>query len=126
MNKKSKVIIAILSVLVVSLGLTLIKIYEKYQPELIGSYQSEAGPPDIYLLSFFKDGTYEIYERSILVDEGEYESAGTDEAYTIKSDKENQLLVLNKDDAFYYYSPDNKVYHMKNVDKNPVSLGQPE
>lgn len=125
MKNKSSNIILILSIAVVILSLTLLKVFNEPQPKLIGSYQSETSPPDIYMLSFFKNGTFEIYSNSILVDEGRYKST-TDEAYIIKSDKENQLLVLNKNDAFYYYSPDNKAYLMKNLDKSPVSIGEPE
>lgn len=119
------VIILVLSVVVVILSITLLKISSDPQPKLIGSYQSETMPPDIYMLSFFQDGTYELYENSNLVDEGTYISTDTDEAYLIKSEQENQLIVLSKDDNFYYYSPDQSVYLMKNLDKYPVSLGEP-
>lgn len=119
------VIILVLSVVVVILSITLLKISSDPQPKLIGSYQSETMPPDIYMLSFFQDGTYEVYENSNLVDEGTYISTDTDEAYLIKSEQENQLIVLSKDDNFYYYSPDQSVYLMKNLDKYPVSLGEP-
>ena len=125
MKKKVDVIILVLSVVVVILSITLLKISSDPQPKLIGSYQSETMPPDIYMLSFFQDGTYEVYENSNLVDEGTYISTDTDEAYLIKSEQENQLIVLSKDDAFYYYSPDQSVYLMKNLDKYPVSLGEP-
>ena len=125
MKKKVDVIILVLSVLVVILSITLLKISSDPQPKLIGSYQSETMPPDIYMLSFFQDGTYELYENSNLVDEGTYISTDTDEAYLIKSEQENQLIVLSKDDNFYYYSPDQSVYLMKNLDKYPVSLGEP-
>lgn len=118
------VIILVLSVVVVILSITLLKISSDPQPKLIGSYQSETMPPDIYMLSFFQDGTYEVYENSNLVDEGTYISTDTDEAYLIKSEQENQLIVLSKDDNFYYYSPDQSVYLMKNLDKYPVSLGE--
>lgn len=118
------VIILVLSVVVVILSITLLKISSDPQPKLIGSYQSETMPPDIYMLSFFQDGTYELYENSNLVDEGTYISTDTDEAYLIKSEQENQLIVLSKDDNFYYYSPDQSVYLMKNLDKSPVSLGE--
>lgn len=119
------VIILVLSVVVVILSITLLKISSDSQPKLIGSYQSETMPPDIYMLSFFQDGTYELYENSNLVDEGTYISTDNDEAYLIKSEQENQLIVLSKDDNFYYYSPDQSVYLMKNLDKYPVSLGEP-
>ena len=125
MKKKVDVIILVLSVVVVILSITLLKISSEPQPKLIGSYQSETMPPDIYMLSFFQDGTYELYENSNLVDEGTYISTDTDEAYLIKSEQENQLIVLSKDDNFYYYSPDQSVYLMKNLDKYPVSLGEP-
>ncbi len=125
MKKKVNVIILVLSVVVVILSITLLKISSDPQPKLIGSYQSETMPPDIYMLSFFQDGTYELYENSNLVDEGTYISTDTDEAYLIKSEQENQLIVLSKDDNFYYYSPDQSVYLMKNLDKYPVSLGEP-
>ncbi|MGO4961043.1 hypothetical protein [Jeotgalibaca porci] len=125
MKKKVDVIILVLSVVVVILSITLLKISSDPQPKLIGSYQSETMPPDIYMLSFFQDGTYEVYENSNLVDEGTYISTDTDEAYLIKSEQENQLIVLSKDDNFYYYSPDQSVYLMKNLDKYPVSLGEP-
>lgn len=125
MKKKVDVIILVLSVVVVILSITLLKISSDPQPKLIGSYQSETMPPDIYMLSFFQDGTYELYENSNLVDEGTYISTDTDEAYLIKSEQENQLIVLSKDDNFYYYSPDQSVYLMKNLDKSPVSLGEP-
>lgn len=125
MKKKVDVIILFLSVVVVILSITLLKISSDPQPKLIGSYQSETMPPDIYMLSFFQDGTYELYENSNLVDEGTYISTDTDEAYLIKSEQENQLIVLSKDDNFYYYSPDQSVYLMKNLDKYPVSLGEP-
>lgn len=125
MKKKVDVIILVLSVLVVILSITLLKISSDPQPKLFGSYQSETMPPDIYMLSFFQDGTYELYENSNLVDEGTYISTDTDEAYLIKSEQENQLIVLSKDDNFYYYSPDQSVYLMKNLDKYPVSLGEP-
>lgn len=125
MKKKVNVIILVLSVVVVILSITLLKISSDPQPKLIGSYQSETMPPDIYMLSFFQDGTYELYENSNLVDEGAYISTDTDEAYLIKSEQENQLIVLSKDDNFYYYSPDQSVYLMKNLDKYPVSLGEP-
>ncbi|WP_373739736.1 hypothetical protein [Jeotgalibaca porci] len=125
MKKKVDVIILVLSVVVVILSITLLKISSDPQPKLIGSYQSETMPPDIYMLSFFQDGTYELYENSNLVDEGTYISTDTDEAYLIKSEQENQLIVLSKDDNFYYYSPDQSVYLMKNLDKYPVSLGEP-
>ncbi|WP_373738194.1 hypothetical protein [Jeotgalibaca porci] len=125
MKKKVNVIILVLSVVVVILSITLLKISSDPQPKLIGSYQSETMPPDIYMLSFFQDGTYEVYENSNLVDEGTYISTDTDEAYLIKSEQENQLIVLSKDDNFYYYSPDQSVYLMKNLDKYPVSLGEP-
>lgn len=125
MKKKVDVIILVLSVVVVILSITLLKISSDPQPKLIGSYQSETMPPDIYMLSFFQDGTYELYENSNLVDEGTYISTDTDEAYLIKSEQENQLIVLSKDDNFYYYSPDQSVYLMKNLDKYPVSLGDP-
>ncbi len=125
MKKKVDVIILVLSVVVVILSITLLKISSDPQPKLIGSYQSETMPPDIYMLSFFQDGTYEVYENSKLVDEGTYISTDTDEAYLIKSEQENQLIVLSKDDNFYYYSPDQSVYLMKNLDKYPVSLGEP-
>lgn len=124
MKKKVDVIILVLSVVVVILSITLLKISSDPQPKLIGSYQSETMPPDIYMLSFFQDGTYEVYENSNLVDEGTYISTDTDEAYLIKSEQENQLIVLSKDDNFYYYSPDQSVYLMKNLDKSPVSLGE--
>lgn len=124
MKKKVDVIILVLSVVVVILSITLLKISSDPQPKLIGSYQSETMPPDIYMLSFFQDGTYELYENSNLVDEGTYISTDTDEAYLIKSEQENQLIVLSKDDNFYYYSPDQSVYLMKNLDKSPVSLGE--
>ena len=124
MKKKVNVIIVVLSVVVVILSITLLKISSDPQPKLIGSYQSETMPPDIYMLSFFQDGTYELYENSNLVDEGTYISTDTDEAYLIKSEQENQLIVLSKDDNFYYYSPDQSVYLMKNLDKYPVSLGE--
>lgn len=124
MKKKVDVIILFLSVVVVILSITLLKISSDPQPKLIGSYQSETMPPDIYMLSFFQDGTYEVYENSNLVDEGTYISTDTDEAYLIKSEQENQLIVLSKDDNFYYYSPDQSVYLMKNLDKSPVSLGE--
>ena len=124
MKKKVNVIILVLSVVVVILSITLLKISSDPQPKLIGSYQSETMPPDIYMLSFFQDGTYELYENSNLVDEGTYISTDTDEAYLIKSEQENQLIVLSKDDNFYYYSPDQSVYLMKNLDKYPVSLGE--
>lgn len=125
MKKKVDVIILVLSVVVVILSITLLKISSDPQPKLIGSYQSETMPPDIYMLSFFQDGTYELYENSNLVDEGTYISTDTDEAYLIKSEQENQLIVLSKDNNFYYYSPDQSVYLMKNLDKYPVSLGEP-
>lgn len=125
MKKKVNVIILVLSVVVVILSITLLKISSDPQPKLIGSHQSETMPPDIYMLSFFQDGTYEVYENSNLVDEGTYISTDTDEAYLIKSEQENQLIVLSKDDNFYYYSPDQSVYLMKNLDKYPVSLGEP-
>ena len=125
MKKKVDVIILVLSVVVVILSITLLKISSDPQPKLIGSYQSETMPPDIYMLSFFQDGTYELYENSNLVEEGTYISTDTDEAYLIKSEQENQLIVLSKDDNFYYYSPDQSVYLMKNLDKYPVSLGEP-
>ena len=125
MKKKVDVIILVLSVVVVILSITLLKISSDPQPKLIGSYQSETMPPDIYMLSFFQDGTYEVYENSNLVDEGTYISTDTDEAYLIKSEQENQLIVLSKEDNFYYYSPDQSVYLMKNLDKYPVSLGEP-
>lgn len=125
MKKKVDVIILVLSVVVVILSITLLKISSDPQPKLIGSYQSETMPPDIYMLSYFQDGTYELYENSNLVDEGTYISTDTDEAYLIKSEQENQLIVLSKDDNFYYYSPDQSVYLMKNLDKYPVSLGEP-
>lgn len=125
MKKKVNVIILVLSVVVVILSITLLKISSDPQPKLVGSYQSETMPPDIYMLSFFQDGTYEVYENSNLVDEGTYISTDTDEAYLIKSEQENQLIVLSKDDNFYYYSPDQSVYLMKNLDKYPVSLGEP-
>lgn len=125
MKKKVNVIILVLSVVVVILSITLLKISSDPQPKLIGSYQSETMPPDIYMLSFFQDGAYEVYENSNLVDEGTYISTDTDEAYLIKSEQENQLIVLSKDDNFYYYSPDQSVYLMKNLDKYPVSLGEP-
>ena len=125
MKKKVDVIILVLSVVVVILSITLLKISSDPQPKLIGSYQSETMPPDIYMLSFFQDGTYEVYENSNLVDEGTYISTDTDEAYLIKSEQENQLIVLSKDNNFYYYSPDQSVYLMKNLDKYPVSLGEP-
>lgn len=125
MKKKVDVIILVLSVVVVILSITLLKISSDPQPKLIGSYQSETMPPDIYMLSFFQDGTYELYENSNLVDEGTYISTDTDEAYLIKSEQENQLIVLSKDNNFYYYSPDQSVYLMKNLDKSPVSLGEP-
>lgn len=124
MKKKANLIILVLSVVVVILSITLLKISSDPQPKLIGSYQSETMPPDIYMLSFFQDGTYELYENSNLVDEGTYISTDTDEAYLIKSEQENQLIVLSKDDNFYYYSPDQSVYLMKNLDKSPVSLGE--
>ena len=125
MKKKVDVIILVLSVVVVILSITLLKISSDPQPKLIGSYQSETMPPDIYMLSFFQDGTYEVYENSNLVDEGTYISTDTDEAYLIKSEQENQLIVLSKDDNFYYYSPDQSVYLMKNLGKYSVSLGEP-
>ena len=125
MKKKVNVIIVVLSIVVVILSITLLKISSDPQPKLIGSYQSETMPPDIYMLSFFQDGTYELYENSNLVDEGTYISTDTDEAYLIKSEQENQLIVLSKDNNFYYYSPDQSVYLMKNLDKYPVSLGEP-
>ena len=125
MKKKVDVIILVLSVVVVILSITLLKISSDPQPKLIGSYQSETMPPDIYMLSFLQDATYELYENSNLVDEGTYISTDTDEAYLIKSEQENQLIVLSKDDNFYYYSPDQSVYLMKNLDKYPVSLGEP-
>ena len=125
MKKKANLIILILSVVVIILSMTLLKVSSEPQPKLVGSYQSETMPPDIYMLSFFQDGTYELYENSNLVDEGTYISTDTDEAYLIKSEQENQLIVLSKDDNFYYYSPDQSVYLMKNLDKYPVSLGEP-
>ncbi|MGO4993487.1 hypothetical protein ACTQ5F_00340 [Jeotgalibaca porci] len=63
MKKKVDVIILVLSVVVVILSITLLKISSDPQPKLIGSYQSETMPPDIYMLSFFQDGTYEVYEN---------------------------------------------------------------
>lgn len=126
MKKKQNVSILILSIAVVILSVTLLKTLSAPQPKLIGSYQSETFPPDIYMLSFYENGTFEIYSNSSLVDGGKYTSTTTDEAYTIKSDKENQLLVLSKNDTFYYYSPDNNAYLMKNLDKSPVSIGEPE
>lgn len=44
--------------------------------------------------------------------------------YVIESDTENQLLVLLEEDEFYYYSPDNKVFLLKNLGKAPARLNQ--
>lgn len=81
-------------------------------------------PPDIYMLSFNKEGEYEAYYNSVLVEQGSFSKVNDTETYVIESDTEKQLLVLLEEDEFYYYSPDNKVFLLKNLDKTPTRLNQ--
>lgn len=90
------------------------------RPVLLGSYQSETMPPDIFMLSFDENGKYAAYYNSELVDEGDYKAVSDTETYIIKSDTENQLIVLLNNDEFYYYSPDDQVFLLKNLDKRPT------
>lgn len=78
------------------------------------------------MLSFDRKGRYEVYYNSELVDEGTFSDVNNTETYIIESSSENQLIVLLENDEFYYYAPDNQVFLLKNLDKVPTSLNQPE
>lgn len=123
MKKKSTLLIA-LSLVVIILTISFFEKKNREHPILIGSYQSETMPPDIYMLSFNKEGEYEAYYNSVLVEQGSFSKVNDTETYVIESDTEKQLLVLLEEDEFYYYSPDNKVFLLKNLDKTPTRLNQ--
>lgn len=122
MEKKPKLMIYILFATVLLLGALLLQSNNQEHPVLLGSYQSETMPPDIFMLSFDKNGKYLTYYNSELVDEGDYKAVSDTETYIIKSDTENQLIVLLNNDEFYYYSPDGQVFLLKNLDKTPTIL----
>ena len=125
MKKKTKITIA-LSLLVIILSVWFWENSNQKHPILLGSYQSETMPPNIYMLSFDRKGRYEVYYNSELVDEGTFSGVNNTETYIIESSSENQLIVLLENDEFYYYAPDNQVFLLKNLDKVPTSLNRPE
>lgn len=117
-----RVLTVILSITVLILSGLLWDSKNQEVPTLVGSYQSETMPPDIFMLSFDRDGQYEVYYNSLLVDEGNFEAVTDSESYIIQSEEQNQLIVLLEKDEFYYYSANNEVYLLKNLDKVPTKI----
>ena len=93
-------------------------------PKLVGTYQSETDPPNIIMLSFFQNGTFEEYYNASLVDSGTYLKE-VDIVYTLHSDKKDEYIVLQDDDSFYYYYEGPKgldIYLLKNLGKVPTRI----
>ena len=92
--------------------------------KLIGTYQSETDPPNIIMLSFFQNGTFEEYYNASLVDSGTYLKE-VDIVYTLHSDKKDEYIVLQDDDSFYYFYEVPKgldIYLLKNLGKVPTRI----
>ncbi|WP_320164001.1 hypothetical protein [uncultured Trichococcus sp.] len=93
-------------------------------PKLVGTYQSETAPPNIIMISFFQDGTFEEYYNASLVDSGTYRKE-KDSVYTLHSEKKEDYIILQEEDSFYYYYRDaagSTIFLLKNLGKAPTKI----
>ena len=93
-------------------------------PHLVGTYQSEASPPNIVMLAFLQDGTFEEYYNSGLVDSGTYRKE-VGAVYTLHSDKKDDYIILQENDSFYYYYrnvEDSTIFLLENLGKTPTKI----
>lgn len=94
-------------VVIASVLSTLIIIYIVNQslPELVGTYQAtnQASSPYVLLLSFFdKDGRYELYVNSELMEEGSYRQQADNVYVLTEEDHGNtHLVTLLPDNSFH-------------------------
>lgn len=119
-NKKSWVFSLVLLVLLISVFFIFIGNSEDSHL-LLGTYQSETDPPDIVMMSFFEDGSFEEYQNSELINTGTFLKEN-EEVYLLFNNNETILVILQQGDQFYYYSSDERVYLLKNLDKTPTTI----